>query len=393
MKWTSAISQEPDLRDALEEAIEAVQDVLGDQVDLLVAFASPHHSERCFDLPEILKSAFPDAIVVGCTGGGIIGAAQEMEDTPAFSLTAARLPDVELIPFHVDAADLDALAANPARWHDFLGVHPDQQPCFILLPEPFSCPAQQLTESLDEAFPDCTKVGGLASGSQQPGGHHLFLNEVCQLEGAVGIALWGDVCMDTVVAQGCRPIGQPMLVSRSDQNVLFELDGRPALPALDEIVRNLNEREQALFSQSPHLGIAINGIQAEHGDFLVRNILGIDRQHNVVAVGAIVETGQTVQFHIRDAETSSEDLHRHLGNYQVRQHRTPPSGALLFSCLGRGRQFYGVPNHDSRTFQSLIGEVPLGGFFCNGEIGPVHGQTQLHGYTSSFGLFRSRGWD
>ena len=94
-----------------------------------------------------------------------------------------------------------------------------------------------------------------------------------------------------------------------------------------------------------------------------------------------------VQFHLRDARTSAADLDELLGRYA----RAARHGALLFSCLGRGEHLYGEPDHDTDAFRRHVGDVPLGGFFCNGEIGPVHGTTFLHGYTSAFGLFRPRG--
>ena len=101
-----------------------------------------------------------------------------------------------------------------------------------------------------------------------------------------------------------------------------------------------------------------------------------------------------VRFHLRDAKTSAEDLHAMLTGYENTLSRKQDlSGALLFSCLGRGEYLYGEPNFDSNVFQQHLGDLPVGGFFCNGEIGPVGGETFLHGYTSSFGLFRPRTGD
>ena len=97
-----------------------------------------------------------------------------------------------------------------------------------------------------------------------------------------------------------------------------------------------------------------------------------------------------VQFHLRDADTSAQDLTAVLERFAMDNRENQAHGALLFSCLGRGQHLYGRPNHDSDIFHEKLGEVPLGGFFCNGEIGPVSGTTFLHGYTSSFGIFRSR---
>ena len=125
------------------------------------------------------------------------------------------------------------------------------------------------------------------------------------------------------------------------------------------------------------------------GDFLIRNLIGVDPRSGAVAVGENLQEGMRVRFHIRDAETSAEDLHIMLTSYE-RTLPGPISGALLFSCLGRGVGLYGQPNFDTDVFREHLGDVPVGGFFCNGEIGPVAGATFLHGYTSSFGLFRPR---
>ncbi len=126
------------------------------------------------------------------------------------------------------------------------------------------------------------------------------------------------------------------------------------------------------------------------GDYLLRNVLGVDRDKGIVALGAHLEVGMEVRFHIRDAETSTLDLDAVLE--RAAQRADGVEGALMFACQGRGEGLSGMPNHDSRVFAQYFGEASLGGFFCNGEIGPVQGKTHLHGYTSSFGLFRPRGW-
>jgi small ligand-binding sensory domain FIST len=125
------------------------------------------------------------------------------------------------------------------------------------------------------------------------------------------------------------------------------------------------------------------------GDFLIRNIVGLDGDSGMVAIGEFVSRGQVVQFHLRDAEASSRDLETLLDDYRSRSGEIEtPDGALLFSCLGRGEVLYGVPDHDSRTIAERLGPIPIGGFFCQGEIGPVNRQTYIHGYTSSIALFR-----
>ena len=125
------------------------------------------------------------------------------------------------------------------------------------------------------------------------------------------------------------------------------------------------------------------------GDFLVRNLVGVEPETGVITVGELVESGQVVQFHLRDADTSAEDLDALLREYK-NSNAVTPDGALLFSCVGRGETLYGEPDYDSRLINTHLGEMPIGGFFCNGEIGPVDRRTFVHGYTSSIALFRQQ---
>ena len=210
--------------------------------------------------------------------------------------------------------------------------------------------------------------------------------------GAVGVALHGNIILDTIVAQGCRPIGIPMQITACQRNVLLELDGKKPLDTLRSLLDHLSERDQELARHSLFLGVVMDELKDDpkHGDFLIRNIVGIDGESGSVAVGELLKEGQTVQFHLRDAMTSAEDLEAVLSRYGDALEGPDISGALLFSCLGRGQQLYGRPDHDTQMFHNQVGPVPLTGFFCNGEIGPVGGTTFLHGYTSSFGVFRPR---
>jgi small ligand-binding sensory domain FIST len=271
------------------------------------------------------------------------------------------------------------------------GAVADAQPHFVLLADPFTFDTEKFVRYLDGRFPDARKIGGLASGGRRPGENVLYCGEDVHRTGLVGVALDGDIELETIVAQGCRPIGEPMFVTRAQENLIYGLDGRPPIQVLEELYGRLAERDRELFRHSLFLGIVMkesSGVY-RHGDFLVRNIVGIDAAKGMLAVGALVADGTIVQFHLRDAETSAADLETLLDRRR-RDAEAPPSGALLFSCLGRGRHLYGRPDHDTDVFRRYVGDVALGGFFCNGEIGPVGGTTFVHGYTSSFGLFRPR---
>jgi small ligand-binding sensory domain FIST len=395
MQWASALSQQNSLRAALSECAASIRANMGDTAaDLAVVFASSEYASDYANLPELVGELLGhQALVLGCSGGGIIGGGSEVEQEPAVSVTAASLPGVVIHPIRLEGDDLPSLDAAPDDWHTALGVDPADQPQFVLLADPTSFPAQNLLLGMDYAYPSAAKIGGLASAAQGARQNGLFLGRDYHDSGAVGVALSGNIIVETVVAQGCRPIGSPMHITRSDRNFLVELDGQPPVNALRSIFQGADQRDRDLMQNSLFLGVVMDALidEPQQGDFLIRNVMGMDQRSGVLAIGEMLKEGQLVQFHLRDAETSADDLSAVLERYAVDNRENPAHGALLFSCLGRGKYLYGRPNHDTEVFHDKVGAaVPLGGFFCNGEIGPVSGTTFLHGYTSSFGIFRPR---
>jgi len=393
MEWATAISRETSFERAALECVEGVSRQLGPgPVSLVLAFLTPHFAAHYPRLHGLLNRHLEAETLLGCSGGGVIGGGEEVEHAPAMTLVAARLPGVRVAPFRVRGS-LPDLDGAPGAWERLVGVRAGDEPQFVLLADPFSGRPEALLAGLDYAFPGSSKVGGLASGGTSPGSVALFLDEEVFTDGVIGVALSGDVAVDTVVAQGCRPIGPLFRVTSCRGNFLHELDGRPALAVLQELLADLDERDRRLAGGALFVGFLMDEFREEPGagDFLIRNLIGVDPRRGAVAVGENLQEGMRVRFHLRDAVTSAEDLHALLQGYEKSlPGDASPAGALLFSCLGRGEHLYGQPNFDTGVFREHLGDVPVGGFFCNGEIGPVGGSTFLHGYTSSFGLFRPR---
>jgi small ligand-binding sensory domain FIST len=196
--------------------------------------------------------------------------------------------------------------------------------------------------------------------------------------------------VQSIVSQGCRPIGSTFVVTKAEQNVLFELGGKPALARLEETYAGLSERDRQLIRQGLHLGFVMDEYKSSfsRGDFLIANVLGADRDTGAMAIGHLIRTGQTVQFHVRDAQTADEDL-RHLLAEDRPAGLSPPGGALLFTCNGRGTRLFSEPNHDSGLLRELCGPIPTAGFFAQGELGPVGGRNYIHGFTASIALFEN----
>jgi small ligand-binding sensory domain FIST len=393
MRWASAIDTDVSLVPAVERAAEKIFTDLGRQEpDLLIVFVSQEHAARFDAVAELLHREFENAYLFGCCGTAVIGGGREIEDQAAISLTGATLPGVKFRGLHLDAAKVPPLYAEARVWEDTLHLTANQQPSFLILADPFSFETETFVRGLDRVYPSAVKIGGLASGARQVGGTALYLGNRVYRSGAITLALTGDIEVDAVVAQGCRPIGDPMFVTGAHENLIREIDGHAPRDVLTDLFERVGPADRELFNQSLFLGLAMRRDASEYvpGDFLIRNILGMDPQSGALWVSAHVPNNSVVQFHLRDATTSAMDLERVLMSYRASQRFSPVGGALLFSCAGRGMVLYGQTDHDSNAFRRLIADVPLGGFFCDGEIGPVQNTTYLHGYTSSFAVFRER---
>ena len=390
MKWASHLSTQNNIEACVDESVEAILSQMdGKSVDLTIIFVSPQFKDKYEDIPKLIRDRISSKHFLGCSGGGIIGGGKEAEQQAAFSITCANLPDVEIQGIHTDTMKLPDQDTAPSVWREWLGVDVEKNPSFIFLADPFSFQGEEFLAGVDFAYPNSSKVGGLASGAQAQGGNALYLNDKIHNNGLIGLALSGNIGMDTIVAQGCRPIGEPVKVSKCDGTLLTGMDGQPPLELLQSVYEGLDENDKSLVQTSLFLGIEMDPLKdnPKQGDFLIRNIMGVEREIGGIHVGTLLREGQLVQFHLRDKAMSAEDLKLMLTRYKANKNFKNTSGALLFSCLGRGQYLYGKPNHDADMFRDHIGDIPLGGFFCNGEIGPVGKATFLHGYTSSFGIF------
>jgi small ligand-binding sensory domain FIST len=203
------------------------------------------------------------------------------------------------------------------------------------------------------------------------------------------LALTGNVVIDPVVAQGCRPIGDPLFVTACEGNLVNELDGRRPKDLLTSLFATLDEADRAHFGDALCIGIALPGPRqvVGAGDFLMRNVLGLDPETGSLWIGSRIARNTVVQFHLRDGRSAAQELEARLA--ESLQGRLPPQAALLFACAGRGRSLFGVTGHDSGMLRRMI-DIPVAGMFSAGEIAPIQGATFVHGYTSVFGLIRPR---
>jgi small ligand-binding sensory domain FIST len=386
-RFGDGLAGDSDLVRAAEVAAQqAVEPLAGRTPDLACVFVSGEEPDICSEAALRAADVTGATAVIGCTADGVIGGARGVEAGSAVSVWAGVLPHVQVRTFHLEVMRADeglAVVGLPERT--------DDDAVAVLLADPWSFPADGFVERSNEALAGLPIVGGLASGARGAGSTRLLADGRVVDRGAVGVLLGGPVAARALVSQGCRPIGPPMTVTAAEGNVLLSLAGERAIDKLEHVLATLDPREQALASDGLHIGIAVDEYSEEHerGDFLIRGVLGVDRANGGLVVGDLVETGRTVCFQVRDAESADEDLHELLNRFRDQSGFDSVEGALLFSCNGRGAGLFGSSDHDVLAVRRGLATTGVGGFFAAGEIGPVGGRNHVHGFTASVLAFGS----
>jgi len=385
MRFAASVTDSADARRALDELLPPLEmSITPGLTDLLLLFFTAHFEDELPEIVREVRAKFPNAALIGCSAEGTIGVDRELERVPSISLLAAMLPGVEIRPFHIQQEQLESVH-SAWDWERLVGVAPESRPAFVAFGDPFRTNIHSFIEGINENFKDSALVGGVASAGREPGQNRLILHDEILSDGIVGTALTGNFSLRTIVSQGCRPIGRPLVITRGNRNIILELGGKPALEQLHQVLVNLSEEDEQLARQSLFVGRVIDEYKQEfsRGDFLIHNILGADRDSGALGIAGLARVGATVQFHVRDAASADEDLRAMLTPIAGSDVR----GAALFGCNGRGTHMWPKPGHDISVLRELLGDVPTAGFFCGGEFGPIGGRNFVHGFTASIALF------
>ncbi|HXS83010.1 MAG TPA: FIST N-terminal domain-containing protein [Methylomirabilota bacterium] len=388
MRWASASSRldEPAAA-ATAVAGELREQLGGESPDLLIAFVSGPGRERTAAVTGQLRRELPAVTFAATSARGVVTREHEVEQGVGLSVVAARLPGVEVKPFlmlqDAWAEPVDSATAFDQRAPGARGAE-----LVIVLGDPFSLDVDRVLALFNRWTPGVRVVGGLASAAARPGGNTLVLNDWTAHEGGLAIALHGALRADVVVSQGCEPFGPPLDVTHAEDNLIFTLDGQPAVERIEQVLRAVPEKERDRLKQGLYLGRPARGEASGRGDYLIRNLLGADRDRGALAVADVVGLREKVRLHVRDARAAVEDLEMLLSPQAF---DTAPSAALLFACNGRGRALFGEPDRDITSLQqALKAAAPCAGMFCAGEVGPVGERNFLHGHTASIIIVRPR---
>ncbi len=350
-------------------------------------------TEDFFSLAEeILESVRVDGhagTVVGCSGSGVLGTNTEIEQSSSFSMLLMNLPaNCSFSTFYYNQEFIEH-RASAEEWLKITGKDKLEPSNFVVFSDPFTVDSLAWMKSWNEALDHSPTTGGLASGRMGNRNSRIFQNGQSLSEGGVGLQITGGLEMHTIVSQGCIPIGKTHVITKAEQNVIFELGGRPAYEVLSETVESIDPNLKDRAQGNLFIGFVMNEYQEKfkRGDFLVRNLLGADQGIGALAVGEWPHVGQTIQFQLRDSQAAHEDLEKRLEEKKSELKNRKVISGLMFVCNGRGKNLFNESGHDAKAVAKFFGDIPLAGFFCNGEIGPVGRSNFLHGYTASLAIF------
>lgn len=347
-------------------AAKQIRKKLGAPAKVAFVFAAADFLAQAEELCEILRVDGHIRDVAGCAVTGQVCDGREIEGAQGFSILALTGGVGEPVAGEGGTGGLDG--ADGAVWLQS-GIAEDLD--------------ARLAE-WDGRFPGAALAGGV-TGRARDGGACVFLNGR-RMESVVVPAAEG-VCVLPFVAQGCRPIGEPLMVTGAEHNVLYSLGGQPAYRVLERAFETLSDEEKSRAKGNLFAGLAGNEYLEEFrsGDFLIKNIIGADPDSGAVVIGGVPRIGQTLQYQIRNLESAQADLERAFKPAGRIKRRAVAS--LLFSCLGRGAHFFGIESPDASRLRAVLGRKPVSGFLSAAEIAPVAGTTALHGYTAVAAVF------
>jgi small ligand-binding sensory domain FIST len=318
--------------------------------------------------------------VAGCGSVGVIAAGHEIEAGPSIAvlvwasdeINASRLFVPQLRGRARDAAGTIAQTVRPKLGANNL---------LCLFPDTYNIDAEPFLAALRNELPGVTIVGGGATEDGSIGETFQFCGDVVSSNAVSGMLLAGDFELNLGSTIACAPIGKGHRVTAVRDNVILELDGRPAWDVFAEAAGPLaGDLPRAL--AFVFLAIPLNASMTtiERGTFYVRNITGASSEHGAIAVAHRPREGDLVGFVLRDAERSREELKATLGAMQARV-KNPPAFGLYFDCVSRGSSLYQIPDHDSAYISQHFSNLPVAGFFTGFEIGPLGGEAGVLQYS------------
>ena len=368
-----------------EAARRAMESLPDGGADLALVYATVDHAGALEQELAGLHQITGTRRIVGCSGLGILTDSGEIEGESGVAVMALAADTVRVHPFARDFLKGNDAAAGQDIAN---AVGPDPSSLTVLLADGYKSRPDAMLEGMARAGHTGPVVGAAASENGSHGKTYQFYEDRVTSNSVVGFSLSGAFETVIDITQGCQPVGEPMVVTKAHDNLILELDGRPAFEVFVELVGKPFQQDlrRALAFVFAGLPPDPRQTEIEPGQYLVRNIIGVDPQKGILAVAQPVEAGQPLIFTLRDGQRAREDLGQMLERQAARLEGRTPRVGLYFNCCARGSGLYGVPGIDTAYIKQALGDVPVIGFFGNYELGPLAGANHLLTYTGVLAL-------
>jgi small ligand-binding sensory domain FIST len=378
-------SQDLSTADAAERATLMAMGNAGiAKADLAIVFATINYQTEYEQLYQAVQANSSCDALIGCSGMTILTSGGEFEEEPAIAVMVLRSEQLSAVPFstqgtEVEVSELIQDSIQPALRDDSL---------LIIFPDIRTVNPAELVKQIGGDGTTLPIVGAAVSGDATGAQMYHWKDAQATEGGAAGVLLSGNFNTEIGVAQGCQPIGKPREVTKADGQIIFELDGEPALENFKGTLQLLTQDDIRRSGGTVFVGIAMDDTNKNptRGDFLIRNLVGINEEHAALAISEEVEVGQLVQFHLRNPAAAAAEIQAIVAQLAEKTREQVPAFGLYFNCLGRGKGLYGVTNHDINIIQEQFPGLPVIGFFGNSEFAPIGGRNFAHAYTGVFVL-------
>ncbi len=379
-------SSQSETRVAIEEAaVNAMASLPDDGADLAMLYATVDHAGGLEQELTALQRITGTRHVVGCSGLGILTDSGEIEGESGVAVMALASDTVQSRPFIRDSLKGNDTAAGQEIANAVAAGAPSLT---VVLADGYRSRPDALLEGMARGGHASPVVGAGASENGSHGRTYQFYEDQVTSNSVVGFALSGACTTAIELTQGCQPVGGPMVITKAQENLIFEINDRPAFEVFAELIGKPFQQDLRRALAFVFVGLSPDPRQTEiePGQYLVRNIIGLDAQRGILAVAQPVEAGQSLQFTLRDGQRAREDLRQMLERQTARLEGRTPRLGLYFNCCARGNGLYGVPGIDTAYIKQALPDVPVIGFFGNYELGPMAGGNHLLTYTGVLAL-------
>ena len=406
-RFAGSICENYDEPEEVEQMCSQIKAQLGgEHPDLALVFASAPKYPKFEEVLPDLHRQLGFRTVVGCSGAGVIGAGRELESGPGLSVLAANCDTDSMHSFAFSDKQACGKDATPESLAEAMGADPEEYEdgLMLIFIDPLTVSTEYALSMLDAVYPSVMKFGALVSGGHEYGENRMFFGDELRHHGAVGLLMKQKFDADTIVSGSEEPVGPSMVITKSSRNEIHRLDDRSPMSVLEEIFLNTDPLSQLRMKRTLVVGLESNGVLMDP-DYVMRNIMDMDQETGAMMIGDLVEEGQALQFHVRDGELASRRLSQNLNNYasHVRDRGKNVDAMLCFNSVARGYRMFEEDDHDAKIIAERFADVPMAGFFSNGEIASRRGgfaltgdeefSTRVMGYSDTLVMLRdmSRG--